>query len=127
LRPVWTITDPCKPLLESFKFSLNHRGCIVCVGAKKGSCFQYRVTNISPCIETVVPIFSSFSLPAQKQQQFDRWKKAINFLDSQQHLTEEGFREAIDLTYDLSFKNKRKETKESIIAQHLEWLRTKQA
>lgn len=113
-EPEWAISGNTEDYCQLFVRNLGGRTVPVDPqGQRKFVC-----GGIKKCAETAFPIFENASwMPQYKQDQFNRWKEAINLLLAQEHFTREGIERLLELTYDLAEKGERQYTKE----QYLEW------
>nr|AAL34371.1 putative protein [Chlamydomonas callosa] len=115
-RPVWSITDPSRLLLESFQRTLNC-GFIVGVGPIKGNCFQYRVTAWKDMPATVLPILDNKYLPKTRMEQFKKFKKICNIGVNSLQTTVKGWRDLVELSYGMNVNANRTLTQEQIICE----------
>ena len=108
-----TITDPDQGFLSAVKQKL---GCGT-VGKEYNSAFQYRIQNKKDIVDIMLPILSNGYLPAGRQKALDTFSKAYLLSLSNDINTPKGWREFVELTYNLNVSGlRRKQSMQDIIS-----------
>lgn len=117
-EPEWAISGADKLYCQAFAY--NFKGTTKLVD-KKGQ-YKFVCSGIQKC-KKILPLFEGAAwMPSYKHEQFSRWRRAIILLDTQQHFTEQGICELLDLTYDLAEKGGRQHSKEEYLSWGLAWV-----
>ena len=87
---------------------------------RKDGVVYYEVTNITSLYENVLPFFKKFDfLSSKKKQNFAIFKKIVEKMYRKEHLTDDGFKEIINLRekLNLGIGRKRKYTLKDVYTQ----------
>ena len=79
--------------------------------------YELRIRSIEHLNKIVIPHFEKYELVTQKKFNFIKFKKIINLINNQKHLTQEGLVEIIEIACQMNRKNKEKaiEIRKSIL------------
>lgn len=119
-EPEWTISGEnvayCKAFVNTLGGNINKAG---------KNYHKFRLTGIKACYN-ILHIFDEAPwLPEYKKNQFELFKKAVQLLINQEHMTEEGTIRLVELVYNISEKGGRTVSKEQYIEWGIQWLRNK--
>ena len=117
-EPKWAISGDDETYCQAFANRFNGRTSIV---DKKGQ-RQFGLVAVKKCV-LVLDLFDKAPwMTAYKLDQYNRWKQSIYLIRDQQHLTEQGIRKLLDLTYGLAEKGTRAYSKQQYLEWGLAWL-----
>lgn len=117
-EPEWAISGDDKTYSQAFSNVFNGRTVKVDAGGQ----IKFVLSGVKKCL-TILPLFDkAVWMPEYKKEQYERWKKSLYLINSQEHFTEEGIRRLLDLSYDLAEKGGRKYSKEQYLEWGLAWL-----
>ncbi|MBI5732609.1 LAGLIDADG family homing endonuclease [Candidatus Jorgensenbacteria bacterium] len=76
---------------------------------------KFEIRDHDNLMEKVIPHFEQFPLLSSKQKDFELFKSICIIIDNKVHLRKDGFREVINLAYQMNSSGKRRRTREEII------------
>lgn len=120
-EPEWTISGENVPYCKAFVNTIGGGN----VNSAGKNYHKFRLTGIKAC-NNILHIFDEAPwMPDYKKNQFEWFKKAVQLLINNEHMTEEGTRKLVQLVYNVSEKGGRSASKEQYIEWGIQWLRNK--
>lgn len=77
---------------------------------------KYEVRKLDELLEKVIPHFQNFPLKSSKQRDFILFAKICKLMKKQKHLKPEGFKEIVELAYQMNGSGKRKHSKDKLLS-----------
>ena len=83
--------------------------------SREDGVWYYEVNNLNSIKECIIPFFEKYKfLSAKKKRDFSKFKQIVSIIDSDDHLTKEGFRKILAIREDMNDGGKRRYTRKDI-------------
>ena len=84
---------------------------------KRDKTLVYVVRDRNDLLQKILPFFERYPLQTEKQKDFETFRKIVQKMDSNEHLTSDGFEEIVRLAYSMNVNGRyRKRKMEEILA-----------
>ena len=76
---------------------------------------KFEIRSLKPLLEVVIPHFRKYPLLSSKRKDFEKFVAICKLLSQNSHLTEDGFKQILDLAFGMNGFGARRYTKEVIL------------
>lgn len=114
VRPSFTISQHCRNKESLFQIC-EYFGCGGIRFNKSDQTYKYEVRGLKELCQKIIPHFEKFPLRTSKVNDFEKFKVICHLMKDSKHLSIDGIKKIIELSYSMNNLGARRYDKESLL------------